>query len=183
MLSRLTELANLIDQKNSLYNRAEAIGSDGSIQMDRLEGQINVLKNKIFSATSNWYTDTNGNIIFESATGKSAMMLTGEGFMIAAGRTSSGEWNWRSFGDGEGFTADAIVTGYLSADRIEARSITANKLASDVGQSLDLSSNKSINLVVESQAKKFVEEFEKNAGRRIEVSETEPESPEIGILW
>ena len=77
------------------------------------------------------------------------MKLCGEGFMIAGSRTDTGEWDWRTFGTGEGFTADMLVTGFLSADRIQAGTITANKLASDVGESLDLSSNESITLKVE----------------------------------
>lgn len=96
ILSRMTQLADLIEQKNSLFSRAEAIGKDGSIHIDRLEGTINILKNRLSSAVSSWYTDANGNIVFESTTGKSAMMLTGDGFMIAAGKTATGEWNWRT---------------------------------------------------------------------------------------
>ena len=46
------------------------------------------------------------------------MKLCGEGFMIAGSRTDTGEWDWRTFGTGEGFTADMLVTGFLSADRI-----------------------------------------------------------------
>ena len=65
------------------------------------------------------------------------MQLCGEGFMIANAKTDDGKWDWRTFGTGEGFTADMLVTGFLSADRIQAHTITANKLASDVGQSLD----------------------------------------------
>ena len=98
---------------------------------------------------SNWYTDSDGNLIMESVNGTSAMKLCGEGFMIAGSRTDTGEWDWRTFGTGEGFTADMLVTGFLSADRIQAGTITANKLASDVGESLDLSSNESITLKVE----------------------------------
>ena len=98
---------------------------------------------------SNWYTDSDGNLILESVNGSSAMKLCGEGFMIAGRRTDTGEWDWRTFGTGEGFTADMLVTGFLSADRIQAGTITANKLASDVGESLDLSSNESITLKVE----------------------------------
>lgn len=156
VLSRITKLADLIDQKNSLYDRSEAISKDGSIFIDRLEGQINVLKNQLSSSTSNWYTDQNGNLIFESTSGKSAMMLCGEGFMIAYGRTANGEWNWRTFGTGEGFTADAIITGYLSADRIEARSITVDKLESGVGASIDLSQNNSIKLAVQEATKNII---------------------------
>lgn len=156
VLSRITKLADLIDQKNSLYDRSQAITKDGSIYVDRLEGKINVQKNQLSSSTSNWYTDQNGNLVFESASGKSAMMLCGEGFMIAYGRTANGEWNWRTFGTGEGFTADAIITGYLSADRIEARSITVDKLESGVGASIDLSQNNSIKLAVQEATKNII---------------------------
>lgn len=96
MLTRMTRLADLIEQKNSLFSRAESIGSDGSIPMQRLEGSINILKNRLSSAVSSWYTDENGNIVFESTTGRSAMMLTGDGFMIASGKKDNGEWNWRT---------------------------------------------------------------------------------------
>lgn len=59
------------------------------------------------------------------------MKLCGEGFMIANRKNDDGSWDWRAFGTGEGFTADLIVTGFLSADCIQAHSITANHLAAD----------------------------------------------------
>lgn len=147
ILSRMTDLSNLIEQKNALFSRAEAITQDGTIYMDRLKGTINVQKTQLASVTSSWYTDANGNLVFESANGRSAMMITGEGFMIADGK-ADGEWNWRCFGTGEGFSADEIITGYLSAERIESGSITTQHLSSEVGKSLNLSSNESINSTV-----------------------------------
>ena len=96
VLSRMSQLADLIDQKNAIYKRSEAITQEGSVLVDRLEGQINILSNKLISSKSSWYTDENGNIIFESTNGKSAMMLTGDGFMIANGKKSDGTWNWRT---------------------------------------------------------------------------------------
>lgn len=149
ILARMAKLADLVDQKNALYERSSAINADGSIQLDRLEGQINIIKTKLISTRSNWYTDDNGNLMFEAANGKAAMMITGEGFMIADGKDENGNWNWRTSADGHGLNADTITTGFLSADRIEAKTITANHLASDVGSSLDLSSNTSINLTVQ----------------------------------
>ena len=148
VLSRMADLANMLQQKNAVYKRAEAINADGSIYMDRLEGQINIMTNRILSSKSSWYTDDNGNIIFESADGKSAMMLSGDGWMIANGKRQDGTWNWRTAANGTGLTADVITAGFLSADRIAARSITANQLASDVGESLDLSSNQSVKIAV-----------------------------------
>lgn len=181
ILSRMTKLADQIDQKNSLYDRANAIRKDGSIYMERLEGQINVLKNQLSSTVSSWYTDENGNIIFEATTGKSAMMLTGDGFMIANGKLEDGTWNWRTFGTGEGFTADAITTGYLSADRIEARAITVEKLDSGVGASIDLSGNNSIKLVIEDTVDSVIEEAV--AQNVIHKGPTPPENPKQNDLW
>ena len=58
--------------------------------------------------------------------------------LIADEKGSDGSWKWKTAIDGNGIYGSEIVT----------RSITANKLASDVGQSLDLSSNKSITQTV-----------------------------------
>ena len=150
LLSRMSQLADLIEQKNALYERAKAISKSGSYYADRLNGQIDVTKNQILSSISNWHTDDNGNILFVAADESSAMMLSGAGLMLATGKTDSGDWNWRTCMDGGGMSADEIVAGFLSADRIEAGSITTNKLSSDVGANLDLSSNTSINMKIES---------------------------------
>ena len=149
LLSRMSQLADLIEQKNALYERAKAISESGSIYANRLNGQIDVLKNQILSSVSNWYTDERGNMVFVSADGESAMMLSGAGLMLASGHTESGDFDWRSCMDGRGLNADEIVAGFISAERIEANSITVNKLASDVNTDLDLSSNTSINMKIE----------------------------------
>ena len=60
--------------------------------------------------------------------------------MIADEKGSDGSWKWKTAIDGSGISGSEIIT----------HSITANKLAADVGQSLDLSSNVSITQTVES---------------------------------
>ena len=96
ILSRMSRLSDLIDQKNALYDRAKTINSDGSIFTDRLEGRIDLLKTQLLSTVSNWYTDEQGNMIFLNADGSSAMMICGAGFMIASSRDEAGDWNWRT---------------------------------------------------------------------------------------
>ncbi len=110
------------------------------------------------------------------------MKLCGEGFQIASAKDDDGHWDWRTFGTGEGFSADAIITGYLSADRIEANTITANKLAADVGQSLDLSSNVSINMVVESMVDSVAQSILDGVDTPV-VSPFAPEPPKQDQLW
>ena len=152
LLSRMSQLADLIDQKNAMYERSKALSEDGSLYADRLNGQIDVLKNQITSTVSNWYTDESGNLMFLSADGRSAMMLSGAGFMLANGKDFNGNWNWRAFGDGSGFTADEIVAGFISADRIEAGSITTDLLSSSVGSELNLVANTALTEYVQSTA-------------------------------
>ena len=144
LLSRMSQLADLIDQKNSLYDRAKAINASGGLFTKRLEGQIDVLKTQLLSTVSNWYTDENGNIIFVAADESSAMMLCGAGFMIANSKDDQNNWNWRTFGTGSGFTADEIVAGFISAERIEAGSIGAEKLDPGVGDTLVITNNPAI---------------------------------------
>ena len=91
LLSRMSQLSDLIEQKNTLYDRAKAIQKNGHIYTDRLNGQIDVLKIQMLSTVSNWYTDEQGNIMFEAADGGSAMMLCGAGFMIANSKDDSGD--------------------------------------------------------------------------------------------
>ncbi len=140
-LSRITTLASSLDERQSLYERSQAIGSNGTFSVERFEGMIDTLRNKLDSAVSGWYTDDNGNIMFISADGQRAMKLTGEGLAIAPNKNADGEWNWRTFGDGRGFTADLIVAGIIKANLIEAGSITVDKLASNTGNEIDLSGN------------------------------------------
>ena len=96
IFSRITSIADVIQQKQTIFERAEALHSDGSLATDRLSGAIDLLTTQLTSSVSSWYTDDNGNIIFESVDGSSAMQLCGEGFMIASGKNEDGSWNWRT---------------------------------------------------------------------------------------
>lgn len=136
VLTNIANVASEVKGKASLFDRATAITSGGKIAAERLEGAIDTAKLKIFGGASTWYTDEMGNIVFVSADGSSAMTLTGNGFAIANSKNEWGEWNWRTFGTGDGFTADEIVAGYLSAERIEANSIGSGQLTKAVNDQL-----------------------------------------------
>ena len=160
VLSRITNAANIMEQKKAMYDRAEAINSMGHITASRLEGTIDVMRNQLLSVSSNWYTDAHGNLIFENAAGTAAMMLSGEGFMIADGKKQDGSWNWRTFGTGKGFAAEEITTGFLSAERIEAGSISVDKINSSFGSQIDLSQNGAITLLSGKVAKSVTSSYD-----------------------
>ena len=154
VLSHIAEVANETRANQTIYKRAAALGSDGSLATDRLEGALEAGKVYLLGGTSNWHTDSKGNIIFEAADQSSAMMLTGRGLMISHEKDEYDDWIWRTAITGQGMTADAIYTGYLSGDRIEAGSITANKLSSSVGSQLEISSNVALSLFATTDGRK-----------------------------
>ena len=54
----------------------------------------------------------------------SAIQLKGGGFRISNSLKGDGSWDWRTFGTGDGFVADYIVSGNLLADLITTGTIT-----------------------------------------------------------
>lgn len=99
--------------KAGVWDRANAFGEDGKLDTQWLDGVMDVVKHKLLSTASGWYTDDNGNLVFNALDGSSSMMLSGEGFAIANTKLPNGEWDYRTFGTGDGFIADYIIAGTL----------------------------------------------------------------------
>ncbi len=53
-----------------------------------------------------------------------AMNINGLGFRLASGTKADGSWNWRAFGNGNGFTATEINAGTLNANLVKAGTLT-----------------------------------------------------------
>lgn len=73
-----------------------------------------------FATGSTWSSvpmDASGTPLKE---GGWAINISSLGFRIAKNRNADGSWNWRTFGTGEGLTADTITSGTLNADLIRA---------------------------------------------------------------
>ena len=146
VMSRIASVAKQMKANQPIYDRSKSLNPDGTLSSINLEGAIELHRTALLADGSNWYTDENNNMIFESADGQTAMLLGGRGFGLARSKNKDGDWEWRSFGDGSGFTCDEITTGTLSADRIGAQSITVDKIASSVGHDLDISTNRTLSL-------------------------------------
>ena len=78
---------------------------------------INSLNDAFKTASSYGHFDPATGLTFmdspDSKTAKWAMNLGSMGFRIASGKTANGEWDWRTFGTGSGFTADELNAGTL----------------------------------------------------------------------
>ena len=136
VLTNIANVASQVSGKMEVYERAAQFDEDGMTSTSNLEGRIDANKLLITGGSSTWYTDDKGNMVFESADGKQAMTLTGNGFSIANSKDQYGDWNWRTFGTGEGFTADLITAGTLEADRV-----ITNKLLARLGETLRIAAD------------------------------------------
>ncbi len=92
--------------------------------VDGLNAQFNAQGNSYcytsFEQGTIWASvplDENG---LPTKTGGSAIQICSQGFRIASGTKADGSWDWRTFGTGNGFTADLITTGSLLASLITA---------------------------------------------------------------
>lgn len=141
VMTNIANVASSIKGKENVIDRSSYINEDGTFDANRITGKLDLNNVEIVGGSSGFKTTDDGSMLFESADGSSAMKITGTGFMIANGKTVDGEWNWRTFGDGNGFSADEISAGTIKSALIRAGSITVDKISSDFASGLDLSSN------------------------------------------
>lgn len=146
IMSYAADVANQTKNKQSVYGRAASLSQNGQLLADKLDGAIQANKTLISGASANWGTNDKGQMIFENENGLYAMMLSGAGLMIANSKTPDGEWNWRSSMTGQGLTADTITFGEMSGQRIQAHTITADKVAANLGNELEIGSNVALTL-------------------------------------
>ena len=116
---------NYIDDVTSMINRVEsAIRPDGSVIGQQVQGIINDVKAQLKAQSSIAKKQNVRAVLFEDLDPESptfgAMCLGTMGFEIASKRTADGrDWDWATFGTGQGFFADFIVAGTMLADRIK----------------------------------------------------------------
>lgn len=112
---------NAHDRTTRTVNRV-TVGN--RVRTDVLDGAINTLVNQIRAsgAYQNAQVVDDGGILLENTDTNSSdygALYLGPGiFAIASEKTPQGQWNWRTFGTGKGFTADLVTTGSLLANFI-----------------------------------------------------------------
>lgn len=128
VLSKVTSAADRIEQRNRLYERATAITANGKFPVERITGALNIQDSGIRSPKSNWHTDADGAMVFESALSNNAYKISGDGIMYAKEKVN-GEWKWELFGNGLGFDASALSSGSIMGSSIADGTIGAGKLS------------------------------------------------------
>jgi len=118
------DITDTIVQFNDTQKRVnEAITERGTVRTSVLEGPIDALRNMLRASAS--FQDAqvvDGGILFENTNESSpdfGALYIGPGlFSISNQKDNNGNWIWRSFGTGNGFTADLMTAGTMLADRV-----------------------------------------------------------------
>lgn len=105
-----------IESKTGIYDRARFFDEDGK-NVTYIDNIIDNLNAKFNQGTSHMRFDPNrGLIVTDKESDKDsswAIEISSLGFRIASLKHSDGTWNFRTFGTGEGFTADLIRAGTI----------------------------------------------------------------------
>lgn len=98
-----------------IWDRANNITAEGKFLTSKLQGAIETGLNLINAgAGCVTITDTNGILITDlSENPTKALRLLGGVFAIANEKDAGGNWKWRTFGTGDGFIADEIISGQI----------------------------------------------------------------------
>ncbi|BCI59895.1 phage tail protein [Solibaculum mannosilyticum] len=121
ILSQLGRQQDRMLEKESVWDdTALRNGPDAPVDTSRLEGSIDLLTNQLVaSGAFQSVTPLEGKGILLENTDPSSSdygaLYLGPGFLAVASDQVDGEWRWRTFGTGRGFTADELVTGTLDA--------------------------------------------------------------------
>lgn len=145
---------NYISNVSSMINRIEsAIRKDGTVIGQQVQGIINGARAQLKAMSSVAKKSSVRVVLFEDYDEDSptfgAMCLGTMGFQIASKRTADGrDWDWRTFGTGQGFFADFIVAGTMLADRIKGGTLElgGNHNGNGVAKVLDNNGNEIVRL-------------------------------------
>ncbi|WP_425539450.1 phage tail spike protein [Microaceticoccus formicicus] len=123
-INRNKDFISNFRDKSGIWDRAEIIqegGIDASFLKNLVE-QLNLEMNErggyVYVSNDGKGLTTYDRPINQNPT--MAIQILGGSFRIANSKYANGEWRWKTFGDGDGFVADFITTGTLTANLIKA---------------------------------------------------------------
>ena len=131
-------------QMASVQQKVNQSLTQTGVKGEMIYGLIDLFKASMKATAENAVLQKEKAILFEDKVPGSptygAMALGTTGFMIAAKRMpDDSDWDWKTFGTGQGFLADLIVAGTMLADRIRGGVLMSQNFEDgEAGFELDL---------------------------------------------
>ena len=125
--------------KQGVWDRSKIIDRDGTINAQFLNDLVAEMNRRMNAQGGYVYISDQGEGLItydtpDPETATMAIQLLGGAFRIANSKTSDGEWNWRTIGDGNGIIADAFIGGVLRGGKVNFNLTNGTLL---IGESID----------------------------------------------
>lgn len=122
-IEKIQKDVNIANARRAIHDRSNVITPEGKVPTSVLEGVIDAVQNEVHSSIGFTYQVPEGILILndDKDTGNptKAMLLSGGAMALSNEKDANGEWVWRTFGDGDGFVADELISGSIKTDLIE----------------------------------------------------------------
>jgi len=120
-LAQQQHVISNVRDRQGVWDRATQFNPDGTLDTSWLNGVINTLQNELLGGGGTVkINDNDGILILDNATTPTkALMFKGGIFGIANSKDANGNWIWRTFGTGDGFTADLINAGQIQTSLVK----------------------------------------------------------------
>lgn len=119
LIGKITELANMLNQNSTVYDRAKAINKEGLLDIGSLTGDFDVSKFNFYSSTGDWSIDSSGRFVFGGGGGGGSVRFGGDGLDVATTKDEDGNWDYHNVLDGDGINADDVNRGFLDYERLD----------------------------------------------------------------
>jgi len=121
-LEQEKHISNFRD-KQGIWDRSKIIDRDGTINAQFLNDLVAEMNRRMNAQGGYVYISDQGDGIItydkpDPAEATMAIQILGGSFRIANSKGPDGSWQWRTFGDGNGFIADAFVGGVLKGGKV-----------------------------------------------------------------
>lgn len=114
---------SMIEQRQGYYDDISGgLDPNAPIEGSRVEGIIDTINAEIHSSLGYVYQTAQGILVLNAPTeaeASKAMLISGGAFFLSNEKNIDGTFNYRTFGDGDGFIADELVAGTIKTDLVE----------------------------------------------------------------
>lgn len=123
-LNRQDSYISSFRDKQGVWDRSNTINPDGTINAQFLNNLVGELNTRMNSQGGYVFVsdDGKGLTTYDAPSPETATMaiqLLGGAFRIANSKLPDGSFDWRTFGDGNGFVADSFIGGLLKGGKVE----------------------------------------------------------------
>ena len=122
-LNKQNQYINSFRDKQGVWDRSSIINPDKTLDANYLKDMADALNSQINADGGyTYFTEGEGFITYDKPIDQDptmAIQIKGGSIRIANSKKPNGDWDWQTFGTGDGFVANHIITGLLQGGKVK----------------------------------------------------------------